>query len=694
MVAGEIVTDKWTWLLDNVEAVGVVRAIDDFHTSADPDFVKGGGDTFGITPDPNYRHLIRYMRGNNPLPWSRSDSPGLLHCETYPLAPADPAALINRHEPWSLPRKPVEPFAVKLRDGSSRPLQLGDRIKVVGRWVIDHHPEKCDEATAFGERSRCRSEFDPFAIPPRVLRIGQTHVELHPFRWDDIQLVEPLRPGDVASVVVSLAAPLHEEQYLGDGHWLGNEIAGVAGKVSIEASTDDTNYNTQVSARVDLDPPPTPPGPSADLRLVWTESVFKLGEGMDLEAVRKVRLSPDGKLTVTAFVFARNPDGSLASIHNPAKDRSAFQAHYELSWMAVGTPVRYGTTLRLRHVETGYRLHSHLVAYSHPGSSGQQQVTCYAGADDNDLWRVKGPDGGPAALQAGQLVQHGDVVRLEHILTKRNLHSHSDVPSPVTGQQEVTGFGNLGIGDGNDNWRVEVDGGGQWAGQQMRLIHLATNVALHSHNGFSHPVWTSGQQEVTGLSDRDPRDLWFASDFRARDAWFVSQGVPDMVVMGQRQAVTVTISNVGTETWMPGSHRLGSSPANDRTWGLTRVDLPGPVAPGEHAVFSFEVTAPATPGFAPFQWRMLQEGVEWFGEDTPRKHVRVTHEAGPTTTVPDVGDSARRLATELIRAADLQPKFVGAGGIRTFVMNQTPAGGTIVARGSTVTLQMGKLDDQ
>ena len=169
----------------------------------------------------------------------------------------------------------------------------------------------------------------------------------------------------------------------------------------------------------------------------------------------------------------------------------------------------YGSIVRMNHVLTGNTLHSHAINYGHPGTSGQQQVTAFAGYDDNDLWRVKGPDGQPDNYRAGQPVQHGDIVRLEHQGTRRNLHSHAGFPSPVTGQQEVTGFGSNGVGDSNDNWRMEIEGGGSWtSGKRVRLIHINTNCGLHSHPGFSHPQWTMGQQEVTGFPRRDDNDWW------------------------------------------------------------------------------------------------------------------------------------------------------------------------------------------
>lgn len=177
-------------------------------------------------------------------------------------------------------------------------------------------------------------------------------------------------------------------------------------------------------------------------------------------------------------------------------------------------PVRYGDTIKVGHVWTGRSLHSHDLVYGHPEGSGQQQVTAFEGADDNDLWRVKGPDGTPDDHRLAEPVASGDVIRLEHVATRRNLHSHGGIPSPVTSQQEVSCFGDNGAGDANDNWRVEMAGHDWRAGGRLRLIHEATNRTLHSHSGHAHSAWTAGQQEVTCFDGRDDNDWWSLLELR------------------------------------------------------------------------------------------------------------------------------------------------------------------------------------
>lgn len=158
-----------------------------------------------------------------------------------------------------------------------------------------------------------------------------------------------------------------------------------------------------------------------------------------------------------------------------------------------------GDTVRVTHVLTGAHLHSHPFAYDHAGSSTQQQITGYAGSDNNDLW----------LLECSGSLQDKTGVQLRHVLTDRHLHSHPNHPAPVTpSQQEVTAWGGCGTTDLNDDWILEVEGGGvPGPSTRLRFIHKATGVALHSHKR-SDPRETMGQQEVTGYAGRDDNDWW------------------------------------------------------------------------------------------------------------------------------------------------------------------------------------------
>ncbi len=119
------------------------------------------------------------------------------------------------------------------------------------------------------------------------------------------------------------------------------------------------------------------------------------------------------------------------------------------------------------------------------------------------------------------------------------------------------------------------------------------------------------------------------------DAAFSWQSVPNNMVVGQAYNVSVRMRNVGSTTWTPGAgHRLGSqNPQDNHTWGLGRVLLAGPVAPGALATFNFTVVAPSVPGTYNFRWRMVREGVAWFGAKTPNIAVNVQPLVAPSNLV-------------------------------------------------------------
>ena len=123
--------------------------------------------------------------------------------------------------------------------------------------------------------------------------------------------------------------------------------------------------------------------------------------------------------------------------------------------------------MKLKHVATGYDLHSHEISYG--SGSGQQSVTGFQDTSDaNSLWVVTGaqvsvdavmrstmsshksrsilfpgacPGRSTLYLQDAECVQgtpikSGTAVRLQHVATRRWLHSHH-FPSPLSQNLEV-----------------------------------------------------------------------------------------------------------------------------------------------------------------------------------------------------------------------------------------------------------------
>jgi hypothetical protein len=99
---------------------------------------------------------------------------------------------------------------------------------------------------------------------------------------------------------------------------------------------------------------------------------------------------------------------------------------------------------------------------------------------------------------------------------------------------------------------------------------------------------------------------------------FILQTVPSGIEAGQQFDITITFENTGTTTWTDAElYHLGSqNPQDNLNWGPNRLLLPNDVLPGEQVTLSATLTAPSTVGLYYFQWQMVQDGVEWFGEKT------------------------------------------------------------------------------
>lgn len=144
--------------------------------------------------------------------------------------------------------------------------------------------------------------------------------------------------------------------------------------------------------------------------------------------------------------------------------------------------VTYGSALKLLHVPSKFRLHSHQIQWG--SGSGQQSVTGFQGSSDpNSLWQVKEAFASSEVLSPGTPVKCGDVIRLHHAQTKRFLHSHNHA-SPLTGRGEISGYGDDSgnLSDTGDNWRVECKAGQKWWERDapVSFLHIDTNKRLYS----------------------------------------------------------------------------------------------------------------------------------------------------------------------------------------------------------------------
>lgn len=173
-------------------------------------------------------------------------------------------------------------------------------------------------------------------------------------------------------------------------------------------------------------------------------------------------------------------------------------------------PVTCGSTIKLQHSNTKYRLHSHEIAYG--SGSGQQSVTAFEGSNDaNSYWVIRGSTKHPCPQ--GTPISPGTKFRLQHVNTKRWLHSHHH-SAPISSQhQEVSCYGDEDKSDSGDIWKFEAEkGSGVWTRDaKARLVHDETGVYLMSHDKkFGRPI--AGQQEVCGTKKKNSDSFWVATE--------------------------------------------------------------------------------------------------------------------------------------------------------------------------------------
>ncbi|GAU97180.1 hypothetical protein RvY_08523 [Ramazzottius varieornatus] len=202
---------------------------------------------------------------------------------------------------------------------------------------------------------------------------------------------------------------------------------------------------------------------------------------------------------------------------------SAFQSVLEgnpLNNASMPGEVAYGAMVALKNTKgNGAYLHSHVHAYPNQVASDttgllRQQVTCYSHKDDNNIWQIRKVDdvGVIAVTNDIQVVKNGDLVKLTHVVTGRNLHVEN-ISAPITRHHyQVSGFG-YNSSDSNEVWVVEIENGHpnqelHTMTSHFRLLHNATGCALQSVKK-QLPKWAFEQLEVT--CDPRPKKATFAN---------------------------------------------------------------------------------------------------------------------------------------------------------------------------------------
>ncbi|MGH9933342.1 MAG: PKD domain-containing protein, partial [Pyrinomonadaceae bacterium] len=199
---------------------------------------------------------------------------------------------------------------------------------------------------------------------------------------------------------------------------------------------------------------------------------------------------------------------------------------------------------------------------------------------------------------------------------------------------------------GDSSPAVEVHGGTPTHTYASPGVYTVTLRVRDLQNVSSNPASTNATVNAAPTPTPPPSasPTPSPSPGQTNAATFVSQSVPTTMTAGERYTVSVTMRNTGNTTWGAAHlYRLGSqSPQDNSLWGRARVYLPAGVAPGAEVIFNFAVLAPYSgadePPPTPFQWRMVQDGVGYFGDLTQNLTVAITSNyQTPNQGAPEIG---------------------------------------------------------
>eukprot|EP00586_Coscinodiscus_wailesii_P012203 CAMPEP_0172500640 /NCGR_PEP_ID=MMETSP1066-20121228/141205_1 /TAXON_ID=671091 /ORGANISM="Coscinodiscus wailesii, Strain CCMP2513" /LENGTH=212 /DNA_ID=CAMNT_0013274977 /DNA_START=119 /DNA_END=757 /DNA_ORIENTATION=+ len=178
-----------------------------------------------------------------------------------------------------------------------------------------------------------------------------------------------------------------------------------------------------------------------------------------------------------------------------------------------------GSAIKLTHVQSGDKFFLDSSQISTPHGSGQQMVTLKPKNNDHSsLWLIREASGTSESCVAASPVKCGSIIRLTHLETNKNLHSHS-YKSALASKQEVTCYGENGEGDESDNWEVICSGRYWVKNAEVALRHVETRkvlggssrVAFNENNcGGNCPI--KNHLEVFAIDRDDMKHTRFKAD--------------------------------------------------------------------------------------------------------------------------------------------------------------------------------------
>lgn len=174
-----------------------------------------------------------------------------------------------------------------------------------------------------------------------------------------------------------------------------------------------------------------------------------------------------------------------------------------------------GSSLRIQNEITKYYLSSYGMNWS-TGSHLQIVTGIKEDNDYNSLFIIK-EGHGETPCENGTPIKCNDIIRLEHVTTGKNIHSHPH-RSFITNSQEACAFGENGEGDVNDNFKIICY---KWKEELVKgktnffLQHVPSGQYLYINYKTSlfkesncRGCSINGQREVSLTETKDKQCLW------------------------------------------------------------------------------------------------------------------------------------------------------------------------------------------
>jgi hypothetical protein len=157
-------------------------------------------------------------------------------------------------------------------------------------------------------------------------------------------------------------------------------------------------------------------------------------------------------------------------------------------------------------------------------------------------------------------------------------------------------------------------------------VNFTFNVTAPLIPGTYNFQWRMVQEQIAWFGDFTVNKV-ITVVATQNNSQFVSMTVPSSVVVGETFQASITFKNNGGTSWTSGGtnpYRLGTVNDPWNLWNTIRVELPtSPINSGQNVTFTFNCIAPSTAGNYNFQWRMVQELIEWFGPTSTNAVIKV-----------------------------------------------------------------------